>query len=186
MMNMAGCTIRCPACRIYPGAAFPAANDVLDGSAEGFSFNVFGCRVPAIIVSPFIPPGSRVRPSSGSAPFDHTSIIKTVWECFNLLSLLSPASSLTERDAAAPSLVPFLSATANNNTGLYGGPTLQQTSTKSTRVAHKKTPQEMEALFKARLEKSVRVSATTSMNIWLPTPAVLGLSLPEVRSPMLI
>lgn len=145
-----------PPTAVNPGPTFPPANDELDGSAEGFPFKVFGCRVPAIIVSPFIPPGSTVRPPSGSAPFDHTSIIKTVWDCFNLSSLLSPASSLTERDAAAPSLMPFLSATANNDTGLYGGSTPQQTSTKSTRVAHKKTPEEMEALFKARLEKSAR------------------------------
>lgn len=62
---------------------------------DGFLFNRFGVRVPCVLVSPYIRPGLIARPA-GSVPFDHTSIIKTVQNCFGL------AGSLTERDKAAP------------------------------------------------------------------------------------
>ena len=46
---------------------------------SGFAFERFGPRVPALLISPFIEPRTVVRPPVGStAPFDHTSIIKTV------------------------------------------------------------------------------------------------------------
>ena len=72
----------------------PAAHDDVDFTVDGFGFNYLGCRVPAIIVSPYIAPGTTIPPS-GNTPFDHTSIIKTVWDIFGL-----PAGeSLTQRDA---------------------------------------------------------------------------------------
>jgi phospholipase C len=61
----------------------------------GFLFNRFGVRVPCVVVSPYIKPGLIARPQ-GYTPFDHTSIIKTVQNCFKL------TGSLTERDKAAP------------------------------------------------------------------------------------
>ena len=47
---------------------------------EGFGFNRYGVRVPAIFVSPYIPAGTVFRASSypwthSSVPYDHTSII---------------------------------------------------------------------------------------------------------------
>jgi phospholipase C len=84
-----------------------------------FTFDAFGVRVPAVIVSPWIPPGSKVRapgwaPQSDlrtGPPFDHTSIIKTVRELFGL------GGALTGRDKAAPSVLPILSLAAPNNDG---------------------------------------------------------------------
>jgi phospholipase C len=69
----------------------------------GFVFDRYGVRVPALLISPFVPQGI-VRPPAGSPwPFDHTSIIRTVRERF------APAASpLTKRDAAAPSLASAL------------------------------------------------------------------------------
>ncbi|MEN2282094.1 alkaline phosphatase family protein [Algoriphagus sp. SE2] len=64
---------------------------------DGFLFNRFGVRVPCILVNPYISQGLIARPS-GNVPYDHTSIIKTVQECFQL------DGNLTERDKAAPSL----------------------------------------------------------------------------------
>jgi phospholipase C len=65
----------------------------------GFQFTRFGPRVPTVLVSPWIAPGTVFRvPQSGGAtptPFDHTSVLKTVEKRFGL-----PA--LTKRDAAAP------------------------------------------------------------------------------------
>jgi len=75
-----------------------------------FRFNTYGVRVPAVIVSPYVPPGSIIRPPS-TTPFDHTSIIKTVRELFDL------EGRLTARDEAAPSLIPALSLPAPTNNG---------------------------------------------------------------------
>jgi phospholipase C len=56
---------------------------------SGFIFNRFGVRVPAVLVSPLIKQGIVCN-----TLFDHTSIIKTVTNRWNL-------ASLTKRDAAA-------------------------------------------------------------------------------------
>ncbi len=60
----------------------------------GFDFTRFGVRVPAVLISPLIAPGTVFRPT-GAVPLDHTSILKTVETRWGL-------PSLTARDAAAP------------------------------------------------------------------------------------
>jgi phospholipase C len=74
---------------------------------DGFDFGYFGIRVPAVIVSPYVPPGSVMRPA-GLTPFDHTSIIAT-------LRKLHGFAPLTPRDAAAPDLLPALAAEPTND-----------------------------------------------------------------------
>lgn len=64
---------------------------------DGFLFNRFGVRVPCVLVNPYIQEGLIARPS-GYTPYDHTSVIKTIQECFQL------QGNLSERDKAAPSL----------------------------------------------------------------------------------
>jgi phospholipase C len=89
-----------------------------DASAQdGFAFDRYGVRVPAVLVSPYMPPGSKVRavpqglPHAGPArPFDHTSILAT-------LGLLFDLPPLTERDAAAPDLLGPLSLANPVNDG---------------------------------------------------------------------
>jgi phospholipase C len=106
-----------PAAAPAPGAnqAFPPVMDPShwlkkgDPTADGFSFNYYGPRVPTIIVSPFVSPGSQI--TSSGFPFDHCSIVRTVWDCFNL----GGTGSLTYRDANAPSLYPQL--TGSNTIG---------------------------------------------------------------------
>ena len=75
-------------------------------------------RVPAVIISPYIAPGSVVRaapaglPAKGPPyPFDHTSIIKTLRRLFDL----GPA--MTQRDDAAPDLLDALSLLDPENDG---------------------------------------------------------------------
>ena len=81
----------------------------------GFDFRRFGVRVPAVLVSPLIAPGTVFR-SPGATPIDHTSILKSVEERW-----LPPGTSLTKRDAAAPSLAGVLTlATARNDDPLSG------------------------------------------------------------------
>ena len=71
----------------------------------GFDFTRFGPRVPTLLISPLIPAGTVFRVPAGSMPFDHTSILKTVEQRWNL-----PA--LTARDAAAPDVGAALSLAA--------------------------------------------------------------------------
>ena len=60
----------------------------------GFEFDRFGPRVPTVLVSPLIGPGTVFRVAPGAMPLDHTSILKTVETRWSL-------PSLTARDAAA-------------------------------------------------------------------------------------
>jgi Phosphoesterase family len=98
------------------GQAFPVAQDAKqppnpgDPTVGGFSFNYYGPRVPTIVVSPFVNSGSQIS-SPSSVPFDHCSIVRTVWDCFSL----GGNGSLTYRDANAPSL--YLLLTGSNNVG---------------------------------------------------------------------
>jgi phospholipase C len=63
----------------------------------GFDFTRFGVRVPTVLVSPLIEPGTIFRAPAGGAPFDHTSVLRTVELRWGL-------PSLTARDAAAPAV----------------------------------------------------------------------------------
>jgi phospholipase C len=66
----------------------------------GFTFNRYGGRVPALLISPFIRQSPQpLRPTPEWPPFDHTSVIRTVRERF-----APSAGFLTRRDAVAPSL----------------------------------------------------------------------------------
>ena len=82
----------------YPPTATAETPDEASAPGQfGFRFNRFGIRVPAVVISPLIEQGTIGRPS-GWTPFDHTSVVKTVQNCFDL------KGSLTARDAAAPDL----------------------------------------------------------------------------------
>ncbi len=86
-----------------PPAAAPDGGPPKPGQ-YGFTFDRYGVRVPALIVSPYVAAGQRVEPAAGSPyPFDHTSVIRTVRERF-----APSAAPLTRRDAVAPSLAPAL------------------------------------------------------------------------------
>ena len=77
---------------------------------NGFTFDRFGPRVPAVIVSPYVAPASVLRPP-GETPFDHTSIIATLDALFGLGAPLSP------RVAAAPNLLSVLHLERPTNHG---------------------------------------------------------------------
>lgn len=86
----------------YDHVVPPAATPPDDKKPDGFDFGYFGVRVPAVIVSPYVPAGRIIRPS-GRTPFDHTSIIATLRRLFRF-------EPLTKRDAAAPDLLDALAA----------------------------------------------------------------------------
>ncbi|MEU6511194.1 alkaline phosphatase family protein [Streptomyces sp. NPDC046942] len=62
----------------------------------GFDFTRFGVRVPAVLVSPLIEPGTVFR-VDGTTPLDHTSLLKTIEQRWKL-------PPLTRRDEAAPGI----------------------------------------------------------------------------------
>jgi phospholipase C len=98
----------------------------------GFDFTRFGLRVPAVLVSPLIAPGTVFRVAQGGTPIDHTSILKTVERRFGL-----PA--LTARDAAAPDLGAVLTRkTARTDDPLAGVvvPTSSGTGPAADRPSH--------------------------------------------------
>ncbi|HYZ23361.1 MAG TPA: alkaline phosphatase family protein, partial [Rhodopila sp.] len=91
----------------YDHVVPPPATPPDNRTPDGFDFSTFGVRVPAVIVSPYVPAGSIIRPP-GSTPFDHTSIIATLRRLFGI-------ASLSARDAAAPDLLGTLHATPDND-----------------------------------------------------------------------
>ncbi len=97
-----------------PSGAVPPDNSA---GEFGFDFTRFGVRVPAVIVSPLIAPGTVFRVPAGGAPLDHTSILKTVQQRWSL-----PA--LTARDAAAPGFGDVLTLTAPRTDDVLAGVTV--------------------------------------------------------------
>jgi phospholipase C len=81
-----------------------------------FGFDRYGVRVPAVIASPYIRPGTILRPSDnypedGATPFDHASVINTLRHRFEL------GDPLTARVEAAPTLERVLNLDAPENLG---------------------------------------------------------------------
>lgn len=85
---------------VLPGPApAPGDNPKYGYNKFGFTFEQFGPRVPAIIVSPLIPAGTVDH-----TLYDHASILKSAEQLFGL-------GPLTQRDAAANSCLHLLSLT---------------------------------------------------------------------------
>jgi len=76
-----------------------------------FKFDRYGVRVPAVIVSPYVKPGTILRPP-GAVPYDHTSIIATLRKRFPALG-----GPLTRRDETAPDLESALTLATPDNKG---------------------------------------------------------------------
>lgn len=86
---------------VTPPTGATQPNPEAINKATGFKFDRFGVRVPCVLISPWIEAGTVYRTKS-ETPLDHTSILKTIEELFNLLPL-------TNRDKAAPSILDVLS-----------------------------------------------------------------------------
>jgi len=85
---------------VPPPGAVPTGDDASYANAKNnFNFNLYGVRVPAIVISAYTQKGTVVGtdPNDPTTIFDHTSILATVEERFNL-------PPLTARDKAANKL----------------------------------------------------------------------------------
>jgi len=91
-----------------PPPAAPAPEAPQPGQV--FAFDRFGVRVPTVVVSPYVAPGTVFR-SPLDQPYDHTAIIKTLCRRFGV------AAALTARDAGAPDLGGVLTLDAPSNDG---------------------------------------------------------------------
>ena len=80
------------------GAAIPDAAS--NPGQQGFRFNRFGVRVPAVVVSPLIESGTVFRSPTG-IPFDHTSVLATLRDWLSIPAELMLPS---QRIVAAPTL----------------------------------------------------------------------------------
>ncbi len=87
---------------VLPGAATPPG----DGSPQdssinsgGFMFDLYGVRVPAVVVSPLIPQGTV-----DNTLYDHASVSATLMSLYGL-------TAMTARDGGANSVLPLLSLT---------------------------------------------------------------------------
>jgi phospholipase C len=100
---------------VPPPKAVPPSSVVGD-RPNRFVFDRYGVRVPAVIASPYIKPGTILRPSDnfpedGATPFDHASVINTLRHRFEL------GAPLTARVEAAPTLERVLNLDAPKNLG---------------------------------------------------------------------
>ena len=91
----------------YGKATIP--DSASDPGKSGFYFNRFGVRVPTIVVSPYVKPGTVFRSPNPQGPnyvpYDHTSILATLRDWLPI-----PASAMlpSARIAAAPNLAQLL------------------------------------------------------------------------------
>ncbi len=90
------------------GAAPPMPKPV---AKNGFTYDRFGVRVPAIVVSSWVKPGTVFRAAPGTTPFDHTSVLATLRDWKNI-----PAADFlpSPRIAAAPTLDAVLTESQPN------------------------------------------------------------------------
>jgi phospholipase C len=88
-----------------------------DTGEFGFGFDRFGVRVPTVLVSPLIAAGTVYRAPAGGAPLDHTSVLRTVEQRWNL-------PTLTARDAAAPAFGDVLTLTTPRTDDALAGVTV--------------------------------------------------------------
>lgn len=81
-------------------------------SYEGFNFDRLGVRIPTILVSPYIRPGTVFRaPSDSEYDYDHTSFIATLLKWFDV----DPKTAgLGKRVASAPTFEGVLSDTPSS------------------------------------------------------------------------
>lgn len=88
-----------------PPPAGAAAPQPSPQSRDGrFDFSRFGVRVPAIVISSYVQPGTVFRSSPGEPPYDHSSILATLRDWLSLASDLKNPFLPSPRIQQAPTL----------------------------------------------------------------------------------
>ena len=71
-------------CYDHVAPPWTATNPDNSKPQQPFGFNRYGVRVPAVVISPFIEPGTVFRSDSPSVEYDHTSILATLRDWLGL------------------------------------------------------------------------------------------------------
>jgi len=98
-----------------PPVAVPPGDKPFNAKRAGsgaptFGFDVLGVRVPALLVSPWVPKGALGSQVFPGAHFDHASVVSSLRKQFGL------GGPLTQRDASSPDWLGGLLATARPST----------------------------------------------------------------------
>jgi len=100
---------------IYDHQPPPRATPPGQPYPDKFKFDRYGVRVPAVIVSPWIPEETVVRPPKESKfPYDHASVSKTLREIFGI-----DGEPLSQREKSAPHFLGALSLPEPTNDGPF-------------------------------------------------------------------
>lgn len=97
-----------------PATAVPPDDSQPQFPLTGFSpFRQFGPRVPAVVVSPYIEPGTVFRAPKGQTEYDHTSVLATIRD-WVFRGARPPADRWlpSKRVEVAPTLWPVLTLTS--------------------------------------------------------------------------
>src|ERR1700746_1327183 len=95
-----------------PPGPVPPPDPAAPAGEFGFAFDRSGYRVPAVIVSPWVEPGSVYNQE-----YRHTSLIDTLRKTWGL------GEAFTERDASARTFNPVFSAATPRDPGIWAAPT---------------------------------------------------------------
>jgi phospholipase C len=101
---------------VSPPAAVPTGDDAkYANAADKFGFDLYGVRVPAIVVSAFTSKGTIIGqdPGEKTTMFDHASILATVNKRFGLAPLTGRDKFANTLDVALNLDSPRLDAPAN-------------------------------------------------------------------------
>jgi phospholipase C len=103
-----------------PPPSGAAAPDPWPTSRDGrFDFSRFGVRVPTIVISSYVQPGTVFRASTGEAPYDHTSILATLRDWLSLEADTAHPFLPSPRIRAAPTLDRVLTLNDSNKNTVW-------------------------------------------------------------------
>ena len=89
----------------------PPASTPLPANENGFAFDRFGPRVPTIVVSSYVQPGTVFR-STTDVPYDHTSILRTLQDWLPIDPQKFAEMLPSQRIVNAPNLASVLTETS--------------------------------------------------------------------------
>jgi phospholipase C len=96
-----------------PSGAAPPDLKPVSNDAD-FDFSRYGARVPSIVISSYVQPGTVFRASPGEAPYDHTSILATLRDWLSLDSNPKNPFLPSPRIKSAPTLDRVLTLSDQN------------------------------------------------------------------------
>jgi phospholipase C len=96
------------------GAAPPDLSPVSRDQQTGFKFDRFGVRVPTVVISSFVRPGTVFRAPEGFAPYDHTAVLATLRDWLKLVDEPGKPFLASPRIVAAPTLQAILTLSDAN------------------------------------------------------------------------